>query len=189
MDQPKALAKEPTDNLIFLLLNVPNGIQTMSADIDGLVESSLNLGVIHTNEERVKITFAVRSSVGSLKTLIGYQLLTLAEKCGAKYSVTGAYPEWEYRKDSKLRDIFIKTYEEKYGKKPLIRAIHAGLECGVFDEKIEGLDMVALGPNMFDVHTPDERLSISSTRRTWEFLIDVLKKHSIDNKINKFTGK
>ncbi len=175
MDQPKALAKEPTDNLIFLLLNVPNGIQTMSADIDGLVESSLNLGVIHTNEERVKITFAVRSSVGSLKTLIGYQLLTLAEKCGAKYSVTGAYPEWEYRKDSKLRDIFIKTYEEKYGKKPLIRAIHAGLECGVFDEKIEGLDMVALGPNMFDVHTPDERLSISSTRRTWEFLIDVLK--------------
>lgn len=175
IEHVKTLAQGSTDNLIFLLLNLPNGIQTMSADIDGLVESSLNLGVIHTNEERVKITFAVRSSVGSLKTLISNQLLTLAEKCDAKYSVTGAYPEWEYRKESKLRDIFIKTYEEKYGKKPLVNAIHAGLECGIFDEKIEGLDMIALGPNMFDVHTPDERLSISSTRRVWEFLLDVLK--------------
>ncbi len=175
IDQPKVLVKESRENLLFIMLNLPNGIQTMSADIDGLVESSLNLGVINTNEERVKLTFAVRSSVGSLKKLMAYKLLSFAEKCDAKYSVTGAYPEWEYRKESKLRDIFIKTYEEKYSKKPLISAIHAGLECGVFDGKIEGLDMISLGPNMFDVHTPDERLSISSTQRTWEFLLEVLK--------------
>lgn len=173
--ESKALTAEAAENLVFLLLNVPNGIQTMSADIEGLVESSLNLGVLHTDEKCVKLTFAVRSSVGSLKTLMNHQLASMAKMCDAKYSVTGEYPEWAYRKDSKLRDVFIKTYKDMYGKEPLIKAIHAGLECGVFDEKIEGLDMISLGPNMFDVHTPDERLSISSTKRTWEFFLEALK--------------
>lgn len=172
----KALSKDTLDNLIFLLINLPNGIQTMSADIEGLVESSLNLGVIGTNDETVKLTFAIRSSIGSLKVLMHHQLESFAKKCGSNFTVTGEYPEWEYRKESKLRDIFAKTYEEMYDKKPMIKAIHAGLECGVFDEKMEGLDMISIGPNMFDVHTPDERLSISSTMRTWEFLLNTLKK-------------
>lgn len=168
-------SKNSLNELIYLLMNVPNGIQSMSADIEGLVESSLNLGVITTSETSVELILSVRSSIGSLKQLIREQLELFANKCGAKFVVNGQYPEWEYRKESKLRDIFIKTYENMYSKKPLIKAIHAGLECGVFDEKIESLDMISIGPNMFDVHTPDEKLSISSTKRTWEFLLNVLK--------------
>ena len=175
MNETKVMDKDTLNNLIFLLTCLPNGIQTMSADIEGLVESSLNLGVVVTNDDSVKLTIAVRSSVGSLKKVMAYQLGLFAEYGHSEFRITGEYPEWEYRKESKIRDIFAKTYEDMYGKKPLIKAIHAGLECGVFDEKIEGLDMISLGPNMYDVHTPDERLSISSTKRTWEFLLNALK--------------
>jgi dipeptidase D len=171
----RVISKDTLDNLLFLLLNVPSGVQTMSFDIEDLVESSLNLGVVATKEETIKFTISVRSSVGSLKELIQQQLELFAKKTNSNFVVTGQYPEWEYRSESKLREIFIKTYEDMYGKKPLIKAIHAGLECGVLDKKIEGLDMISLGPNMYDVHTPDERLSISSTKRTWEFVLNVLK--------------
>ncbi|GMQ59971.1 aminoacyl-histidine dipeptidase [Vallitalea sediminicola] len=171
----KTMANETLSNLIYLLTCLPNGIQTMSSDIEGLVESSLNLGVVVTNDDSIKLTIAVRSSVGSLKKVMEYQLGLFAKHGHSEFKITGEYPEWEYRKESKLRDSFTKTYEDMYGEKPLIKAIHAGLECGVFDEKIEGLDMISLGPNMYDVHTPDEKLSISSTKRTWEFLLNALK--------------
>lgn len=174
-DSYKVVSKEILDKLIYLLTCLPNGIQTMSSDIEGLVESSLNLGVVTTDDEVIKLTTAVRSSVGSLKELMKYQLGMFAENTGSEFHVRSEYPEWEYRKESKLRDIFAKTYEDMYGEKPLIKAIHAGLECGVFDAKIEGIDMISLGPNMYDVHTPDEKLSISSTKRTWEFLLETLK--------------
>ncbi|GKX30007.1 aminoacyl-histidine dipeptidase [Vallitalea longa] len=174
-DSYKVVSRETLDKLIFLLTCLPNGIQTMSSDIEGLVESSLNLGVVTTNDDIIKLTSAVRSSVGSLKELMKYQLGLFAKYTNSEFHVRSEYPEWEYRKESQLRDIFAKTYEDMYGEKPLIKAIHAGLECGVFDAKIEGIDMISLGPNMYDVHTPDEKLSISSTRRTWEFLIETLK--------------
>ena len=174
-DVYKVLSRETQNRLVFLLMCMPNGIQTMSSDIEGLVESSLNLGVVKTTDKTIGITTAVRSSVGSLKVLMREQLELFAKYTNSDFYVRSEYPEWEYKKESRLRDIFVKTYTDMYDKEPLIKAIHAGLECGVFDAKIEDVNMISLGPNMYDVHTPDERLSISSTKRVWEFLLEVLK--------------
>lgn len=171
----KYMSKETVDHLIFLLMTLPNGIQTMSSNIEDLVESSLNLGVMQMNEDTIELIFAVRSAVKSLKVLIRNQLKMLADRSNCEFRINSEYPEWEFKKDSKLRDIFVNVYEKMYNKKPLIKALHAGLECGVFAEKMKDVDMISIGPDMFDVHTPDERLSISSTKRTWEYLLEVLK--------------
>lgn len=164
------------EKLIFLLLTLPNGIQTMSSEIKDLVESSLNIGVIEKTKAQIEIIIAVRSSVESLKYHINDQLKLFANITGASFVETADYPEWEYNNNSKLRQLFETTYESLYNKKPLIKAIHAGLECGVFAKKIKDLDLISLGPNMYDVHTPDEKVSISSTKRTWEFLLETLKR-------------
>jgi dipeptidase D len=170
----KIFSSDMKSQIIFLLLNLPNGIQTMSADIEGLVESSLNLGVVQREEEYVNFIIAVRSSVKSLKYHIRDQIKVFADCLNADFIETAEYPEWAYQRQSKLRDLFVKTHEDMYGKRPLIKALHAGLECGVFAEKIPGLDLISLGPDMFDVHTPDEKVSIGSTKRTWEYLIKVM---------------
>ena len=99
----------------------------------------------------------------------------MIEMVGGEATVEGAYPAWEYKNNSPLRDEIAKAYHNLYGKEPIFEAIHAGLECGIFSEKIEGLDCVSFGPNNLDIHTPMERLSISSTKRVWEFLIEFLK--------------
>ena len=98
----------------------------------------------------------------------------LAEEYGAEYSQMGDYPAWEYRADSKLRDLMVETYARMFGAEPKVVAIHAGLECGLLSEKIEGLDCVSIGPDMEDIHTSREKLDIASTARTWEFLQEVL---------------
>ncbi|MFW6015013.1 MAG: aminoacyl-histidine dipeptidase [bacterium] len=171
----QVFSDEVKNKLIFLLFNIPNGVQTMSADIKGLVESSTNLGVIERENDYINLIFAVRSSIKSLKYYIRDQIKSFAHFINADFIETAEYPEWEYDPDSKLRELFVKTYEERYGEKPLVKALHAGLECGVFSEKIPDLDLISIGPDMFDVHTPEENLSISSTKRTWEFLLSVLK--------------
>lgn len=127
------------------------------------------------SEDSIKLIFAVRSSVQSLKYLIRDQLKEFANYLDFEFIETAEYPEWTYKKDSKLRSLFIDTYEKIYQKKPLIKALHAGLECGVFAKTIKDLDLISLGPNMYDVHTPNEKLSISSTKRTWEYILEVLK--------------
>jgi len=93
----------------------------------------------------------------------------------ATYSEDGAYPAWEYKKESRLRDVMVSTYKEMFGKDAKVEAIHAGLECGLFTEKLPGLDCVSIGPQMHDIHTSRERLEIASTKRTWDFLLAVLK--------------
>ena len=125
--------------------------------------------------EIFSFSFSVRSSVGAEKRALGDKLRTIAEAAGATYSERGAYPAWEYRKESHLRDCMKQVYEQMYGKEPKIVTIHAGLECGILSEKIPDLDCVSIGPNNYDIHTTEERLSISSTVRVWEFLINVLK--------------
>ena len=112
--------------------------------------------------------------MGSAKEHLSAKLQYLTEFLGGSYEEQGDYPAWEYRKDSKLRDLMQDTFKEMFGKEPHVGAIHAGLECGLFAKKIPGLDLISLGPNMYDVHTPDERLSISSTIRIWEYLKLVL---------------
>ncbi len=169
-----ALTTECSAKVIALLNAAPNGVQAMSEDISGLVQTSLNLGVA-TLAEELTLTFAVRSSVNQEKRDLLKRLEELATFYGGSYSEMGDYPAWEYKKDSPLRDTMVQTYERMFGEKPKVVAIHAGLECGLLSEKLPGLDCVSIGPDMHDIHTSRERLEIASTRRTWEFLLEVLR--------------
>lgn len=165
---------EDSAKIISLLCAAPNGVQSYSQHIEGLVQTSLNMGVVRL-EDDFTMTFAVRSSLGTEKEELLEQLRKLADFSGAVYSQMGEYPAWEYRENSPLRDVVTATYERMFGKKPQILAIHAGLECGLLSEKLPGLDCVSFGPNMHDVHTSRERLEIESVSRTWDFLLAVLK--------------
>ena len=169
-----ALSTESTAKVISLLNTVPNGVQAWSQDIDGLVQTSLNLGVMELSDA-LRMTFAVRSSVNQEKRELLDQLKAIAENYDAIYSETGDYPAWEYRKDSPLRDTMTAVYAQMYGKAPEVVAIHAGLECGLLGDKLPGLDCVSIGPEMHDIHTSRERLGIASTERVWYFLLEVLK--------------
>ena len=169
-----ALTTESTAKVIALLNSAPNGVQAWSEDIEGLVQTSLNLGVMGLKEE-FAMTFAVRSSVNQEKQELLDKLYQLAEFHEGSYSSTGDYPAWEYRKDSHLRDTMVSLYRKLYGKEPQVVAIHAGLECGLHSEKLPGLDCVSIGTDMHDIHTSREKLEIESTRRTWEFLLEILK--------------
>ncbi len=169
-----ALTTESTAKVIALLNGVPNGVQTWSQDIDGLVQTSLNLGILELKEQ-LRMTFAVRSSLGSEKQALLDRLQQIAGFHGADYSQRGEYPAWEYRKDSRLRQTMVDTYSRMFGKAPQVVAIHAGLECGLFCEKLPGLDCVSIGPDMKDIHTSREKLDIASVERTWNFLLEVLK--------------
>lgn len=158
------------------LTTVKNGAQAMSRHIDGLVETSLNLGVLELEETALRATFSVRSSVGASKTALLADLEQTAAAFGGTYSSHGHYPAWEYREVSPLRDVMVAVYEELTGQKPVVKAIHAGLECGLFSEKLPGLDAVSFGPRMRDIHTTRERLCISSTGRTYAYLCRVLER-------------
>ncbi len=163
------------EKVIFMLMQVPNGVQTMSADLPGLVESSLNLGILRTTAEGVAMTWAIRSSVKSLKLLMKDKLRYMTEFFGGEISFSGDYPEWTFNPDSKICALCKKLYEEKTGRKASVEMIHAGLECGLLSEKMPGLDMVSLGPDMQDIHTSREKLYIASVERTYQLVLDVLK--------------
>ena len=169
-----SLTTESTAKVISMLCSVPNGVQTMSQDIPGLVQTSLNLGIAKLGD-RFSMTLATRSSVNAEKVALLEQLKKLADMYEGGYSTVGDYPAWEYRKDSRLRDTMVKIYTGMFGKEPEVVAIHAGLECGLLSEKLPGLDCVSIGPQMHDIHTSREKLGIASTERTWKFLLEILK--------------
>ena len=169
-----ALSAELSTKVISLLCAVPNGIQAMSEEIPGLVQTSLNLGIAKLDGE-LSLSFSVRSSVNDEKEALLEKLRQVAAFHDAAYSQMGEYPAWEYKKDSHLRDIMVRVYRDMYAKEPAIEAIHAGLECGLLSEKIPGLDCISLGPEMHDIHTSREKLGIASTERIWQFLLEVLK--------------
>jgi dipeptidase D len=171
-----ALPTDVTAKVIALLCAAPNGVQAWSKDIAGLVQTSLNLGVAKLEKEQLRLTFAVRSSVNQEKRELLNQLAKLAEFNEAQYSEMGDYPAWEYRQESSLRDTMVAVYRDMFAKEPEVVAIHAGLECGILSDKLPGLDCVSIGPEMHDIHTSRERLGIASTKRTWEFLLEVLKR-------------
>ena len=168
------LSTEDTAKVVALLCAAPNGVQAYSADIPGLVQTSLNLGIAKLGE-RFTATFSVRSSVNQEKQALLDKLRDLVGFYGGSYSQMGEYPAWEYRKDSDLRDTMVRIYRQMFGKEPEVLAIHAGLECGLLGQKIPGLDCVSIGPQMHDIHTSREKLEIASTERTWRFLMEVLK--------------
>ncbi len=169
-----ALSAEETAKVTALLCEVPNAIQAMSKQIPGLVQTSLNLGVAKLDEE-LSLTWSVRSSVNQEKQDLLAKLRAIAENYGGSYSQMGEYPAWEYKEDSLLRDTMVSVYTKMYDKAPEVVAIHAGLECGLLGEKLPGLDAVSIGPEMHDIHTSREKLGIASTKRTWEFVLEVLK--------------
>ncbi|MBQ9762676.1 MAG: aminoacyl-histidine dipeptidase [Oscillospiraceae bacterium] len=170
-----ALSTQDTAKVIGLLNAAPNGIQAWSKDIEGLVQTSLNLGVAKLEKGELRLTFAVRSSVNQEKTELLAQLRELARFNEARYEEYGDYPAWEYRVNSPLRDKMVALYSAMFQKEPQVVAIHAGLECGILSDKLPGLDCVSIGPDMKDIHTSRERLDIASTARTWEFLKEILK--------------
>lgn len=169
-----ALSTQDSAKVIALLNSAPNGVQSWSQDIPGLVQTSLNLGVV-TMDDTLSLTFAVRSSVNREKEALLGKLRELSEFYGGSYSQMGDYPAWEYRKDSPLRDTMVEIYGRMFGKQAEVVAIHAGLECGILSDKLPGLDCVSIGPNMLDIHTSREKLEIASTERTWRFLLEILK--------------
>ena len=171
-----SLDKISTENLIDFLLIVPDGVQSMSKDLENLVESSLNLGVLEQSGKSIKVTISVRSSVNSIREEITRRIEALAKRVNAKSFRTGEYPAWHYEPDSRIRDLCFSVYKETFGRGAEIRAIHAGLECGLLKEKLPDTDMISFGPSLYNAHTPDEHLSISSTANMWVFLKAILAK-------------
>ena len=171
----EVLTKECAKKVIELLYLYPNGVNTMSTTIDNLTESSTNLGIVVTNENEIEFDSAVRSSVDSLKDEIINRIKTISEVIGADFEATAGYPGWEYNPNSKIREICKYVYKKVTGEEAVVYAIHAGVECGLFQEKLGDLDMISFGPDINDAHTPNEHLSISSTERVWNYLIEVLK--------------
>lgn len=171
----KCFTKQSTARAFDCLCKLPNGVIDMSADVEGLVETSLNLGVISRQENSLRLSYAVRSSVDQSRENLCRRMAEIAEKAGAKAEIRNAYPGWAYRKKSPLRDKMTAVYRELYEKEPMVQAIHAGLECGILAGKIEDLDCVSIGPDLSDVHTAQEKMDIASVERVWKYLLAVLK--------------
>ena len=168
------LSGEKSLEVISLLNALPWGVQAMSSAMKGLVETSLNPGLLSLAEGRIHIGISVRSSIESAKEALIDRLKSIARLSGVDVEVTGEYPGWNYQKESPLREKMVEIYRKIYHREPKVRAIHAGVECGLLISKIPGLDCVSIGPDMKDIHTFEERLSISSTGRVWEYLLRLL---------------
>ena len=179
--EPSDWAGEPMDGestrrAVCMLTCLPNGVQAMSGDIPGLVQTSLNLGILNTEEGALTACFSVRSSLESQKEELKGRLACLMEQLGGYVEYSGDYPAWEYREESPLRERMVQVFREQYGREPQIEAIHAGLECGLLASKLPGLDCVSIGPDLLEIHTPRERMSVSSVQRVWAFLLEVLRR-------------
>ncbi len=174
MEPKECLTPICTEQALSCLTSLPDGIIAMSDDVKGLVQTSLNLGIMVLDREMLQLGYAVRSSIDQEKEELCERMKEIARKTGASVQVRSAYPGWAYRKESPLRDRLSVVYERMYGRKPQLQAIHAGLECGLLAAKIPGLDCVSIGPDMSDVHTTEESLSIDSVGRVWEYLLQVL---------------
>lgn len=168
------MSDKSTRRVVEFLTTVPNGIVSMSESIEGLVQTSLNLGILKTEGDAVKACFALRSSVGKEKTALLERVNSVAEACGGSCESRGDYPAWEYCNESRLRDTMCAVWERLYGSKAKVIAIHAGLECGYLCDKLPHLDVVSIGPDMQDIHTCRERLSISSVERVYRYVCEIL---------------
>lgn len=178
VQEAQILSYASMSKVLFYLRQVPDGVQHMSRVMPGLVETSLNLGILKLTEDALLTTTSVRSSVSTRKEELLDRLIHLVEFLGGEVEVNGDYPAWEYRADSRLRETISEVYRDLFDEEPVFEAIHAGLECGILSGKIADLDCVSFGPNNYDIHTPKERLSISSTEKVWKLLKEFLKRCS-----------
>ncbi len=170
------LTQESTSRAIRFLTVLPNGVMAMSADIAGLVETSMNVGILNLEEKNLVASIAVRSSIESAKKYLIEQVTAVSDFAGGTVSIHGEYPGWQFNPDSKLRATMVDIYKEMFGEEPKVEALHAGLECGIMISKLPGLDCVSFGPNIYDIHTTEERLSISSTERMWNYILEILRR-------------
>lgn len=170
-----AVTPEDSRRVIAFLSQAPQGVQTMSAALPDLVQTSLNLGVAQQTEKQFRAGFCLRSSVTAEKYALLERLRQLCEGLGGTVETSGDYAAWEYREDSPLRRLAVEVFTRQYGEPPKLEVIHAGLECGVFCERLPGLDCVSLGPDLEQVHSVRERLSWSSTQRVWAYLLELLR--------------
>lgn len=168
------LTKKCLDKVITVLLFTPNGIQQMSSDIEGLVESSLNLGIFKMSDNQATFSYSVRSSKSTYKEFMSEKLTRFITMLGGTYSQRGVYPAWELKKESRLTQICKEVYKEQYNEDMVVEVIHAGLECGIISSRMPELDIVSIGPNMLDIHTPSERMSISSVKRVYDYVLSVI---------------
>ena len=171
----EAVSAPDSLRLIDALTLFPGGIQAMSLDMPGLVETSLNLGILRLEAGQARASFSLRSSVASRKAWLKERVAAVCAVTGGSVEFAGDYPAWEYRADSPLRERMVSVYRRLTGQDPQVVAIHAGLECGLLSEKLPGMDCVSIGPALECIHTPDERMSLSSLQRTWDFVKEVLK--------------
>lgn len=170
----KGINKESANAIIYALTCIPNGVLDMSAEITGLVETSLNLGILATSENSTELKTSLRSNKMSALSALEDRLKTFFSILPCECTTFDKYPSWEFNNNSTLQGLFKEVYEKETGETLKVEAIHAGLECGVFASKIKDFDCISIGPTMFDVHTVKERLSVSSTERTFKILLKVL---------------
>ncbi len=170
----KAMSVETADGFINAVKEIPNGVIAMDTELN-MVKTSNNIGVIKTSENEIGIFCAVRSAVTAEKLAVYDEIVSIGNKYKGKTNYRGDYPAWEYRSESPLRDMMVRIYSEMFGKPPVIETVHAGLECGIISQKLPEMDMVSIGPNLYDIHSPAERASISSIDRMWNFITEVLR--------------
>ncbi|MCM1273153.1 MAG: aminoacyl-histidine dipeptidase [Clostridium sp.] len=175
VDMPKqCMNQESTRRVIFALQQFPDGMQKMSSEIEGLVQTSLNLGILFMEDDHVVFQCLIRSNTAGGKQLIMEKVTAFTGYLGGTVTMQSDYPAWEYRAESRLREIMIHTYEEVYQKAPHVTAIHAGLECGILAGKMPDVDMISFGPTLENVHTPRESMDVASVKRSWYYLLKVL---------------
>lgn len=169
-----AFTKDMLDKLCSILTLLPQGVMHMSMTVPGLVETSINTGNMEEKDGKIILDSALRSSVESAKYFVKDKVQTIADAYGASCQWSGDYPGWQFKEVSKLREKAIEKYKEVFGKEPKVEAIHAGLECGYWAAKIEDADILSMGPSMFDVHSPREKISKESIANVWELLKAIL---------------
>ena len=172
-----------TLNIINFLHEVPNGVLEMSKHIEGLVETSINIGFISTEivdgNVKIRIKSLARSMANDPLNKLVEEVTDVTRKHDANIKIAASNPSWEYKEDSKIRELIAKSFKEITGNEPVIKAIHAGLECGVFTQNIKGADVVSIGPNIYGAHTPEERMDIKSVGETWEWILKILENYNI----------
>lgn len=174
-DVKKVLSQKDTQKIISLIENIHTGVYSKVPDNEDIVESSSNLAIINIKEDKLCIQVSTRSSDPKVLGNLREKILDEAKKVGANYKISNQYPEWKYRQESELRDIALKVYKKMYKKDMKTSIIHAGLECGVISNKYPDMDIISFGPDIYDAHTPKERLSISSTQRVYKYIIKLLR--------------
>lgn len=171
----RVLDEKVKNDIIFILDCIPNGVIEMSAEIENLVETSLNLGILQTKDSSIRLLTSLRSNKEAALYELSDKITLFFGNFNCNIETSGFYPPWEFKSGSSMQKIYTEAYQNVTGKTPKVEAIHAGLECAVFASKICDIDCIAVGPNLYDVHTVNEKLSISSTEKIFNILIEVLK--------------